>query len=65
MHGLPPMMTILVPLAVCLVGAVVHLLSSGSAAPGRARFATLGAYAFAVGLWWTLGEAAHHVIHIG
>jgi hypothetical protein len=38
------MANIIVPLLVCLVGAVVHLVSS--------KGATLGGYAFLVGLFW-------------
>lgn len=49
------MMSITIALLVCLVGAIVHLLST--------RGATLGAYAFAVGLWWTLASVAHDSVH--
>jgi hypothetical protein len=51
------MLTIVVALLVCVIGGIVHLLSP--------RFATLGAWAFGVGLWWTLAEVAHHVIRLG
>ena len=50
------MATILLPLFVCFLGAAVALI------PNRAQ--TLGVYAFAVGLWWTLAEASHHVVRL-
>lgn len=50
-------MTILVPLLVCLVGAVVHLTSS--------KGSQLGLWAFGVGLWWTLALVGHQVLHFG
>ena len=50
-------MTIVVPLLVCLVGAVVHLTS--------AKASQLGLWAFGVGLWWTLAQVAHQVLHFG
>ena len=52
------MLTIVLPLLVCVIGGVVHLVSPK-------LLATLGGYAFLVGLWWTLAEAAHHVLHLG
>jgi hypothetical protein len=49
------MMTIAVPLLVCIIGGVVHLTVP--------KFATLGAWAFGVGLWWTLATVAGHSVH--
>ena len=49
-------MTILIALLVCIVGAFAHLASP--------RLTTLGGYAFAVGLFWTLAEAPHHIAHL-
>lgn len=40
------MANILVPLLVCIIGAVVHLTT--------AKTSQLGLYAFATGLFWTL-----------
>jgi hypothetical protein len=50
------MMIVLIPLLVCIAGGALHLLSP--------RLATLGGYAFAVGLFWTLAVAAHHVVRL-
>lgn len=50
-------MTIVVPLLVCIIGGVVHLTAP--------KYAQLGLWAFGVGLWWVLAEAAHHVVHLG
>ena len=51
------MIRILLPRLVCIVGAVVHLLSK--------RAAALGAWAFGVGLLLTLYQALHLVVRIG
>lgn len=48
-------MTIAVALLVCLVGAVFALI------PGRGQ--QLGAYAFAVGLFWVLASVGGHPLH--
>lgn len=50
------MLTILVPLLVCVVGALVHLTSP--------KAAQLGLWAFGVGLFWTLAQASHTVWHL-
>jgi len=50
-------MTIAIPLLVCIVGGIVHVTS--------AKLAQLGAWAFGVGLWWTLAEASRHLVHLG
>jgi hypothetical protein len=51
------MLTILVSLLVCVIGGLVHMLVP--------KLATLGGYAFAVGLFFVLSETAHHVLHLG
>ena len=51
------MLTILIALLVCVVGAFVYLAASNG------KVAQLGLYAFAVGLFWTLAEVPHHVAH--
>jgi hypothetical protein len=64
-RGMPrfaAMLTILVPLLVCVLGALVHLASTS---PKLARLGTLGAYAFLAGLLWTLAEVSHRVLHVG
>ena len=50
------MVSIVVPLLVCVVGALVHLTSP--------KAAQLGMWAFGVGLWWTLALASHAVWHL-
>lgn len=51
------MVTILLPLLVCVIGAVVHLLST--------KCSALGLQAFWVGLFWTLYLAMTVKIHVG
>jgi hypothetical protein len=50
-------MSIFIALLVCLIGAVVHLTSP--------KLSQLGLWAFGVGLWWTLAQVAHQVLHLG
>lgn len=49
-------MTIVLPLLVCILGGVVHVTIP--------KLSQLGAWAFGVGLWWTLAEAAHHIVRL-
>lgn len=52
------MATILVPLLVCLAGALLYALSSNG------KVSELGRIAFAVGLLWTVYEAAGHSVRL-
>jgi tellurite resistance protein TehA-like permease len=49
--------TILAPLAVCIVGALLWVLAS------RAPLPDMGRIAFAVGLFWTVYTLLGHPVH--
>ena len=49
--------TILVALIVCIAGGIAHVATT--------KLSTLGLWAFAIGLYWTLAAVGGSALHVG